>query len=61
MMRLNARGLRRLVASVDRDNVVALDFFADLGFEVEAGANGRILMVRLVHRSGAVEPLEIDE
>lgn len=54
-------GLRRLVASVDRDNGVALDFFADQGFEVESGAGGRILMVRLVHRSGAVEPLEIDE
>ncbi|MFM1872974.1 MAG: Acetyltransferase domain [Planctomycetota bacterium] len=54
-------GLRQLVASVDRGNVVALDFFADRGFQVESGAGGRILMTRLVHGGGANEPLDIDE
>ncbi len=54
-------GVRRLVASIEPDNSVALEFFLGRGFRLEGMlGDRRYRLVRFVHAGGSQRPLDID-
>jgi ribosomal protein S18 acetylase RimI-like enzyme len=55
-----ARGLRRILAVVQAENTVAIEFFEDAGFRSDgAKTPGNVHLQRLIHRGERQPPLEI--
>lgn len=54
------RNVRRLLAVVDRGNDAALEFFQELGFDIDGAVGDRLRLSRVVHAGDHQPPLELE-
>jgi ribosomal protein S18 acetylase RimI-like enzyme len=54
------RDVRRMVAVVDRGNDPALQFFFELGFEIDGAVGDRLRLSRVVHAGDHQRPLVVE-